>query len=755
MSGPPNAVPSNATANAAGGDRHTSALAAHRLWSIFLRRWQVISGTTAAVVVLVTIWLMQTTPIYTASTQVLIDPRKERVLREEAVISELGLDASTIATEVSLVKSFSIARRVVERLGLATHPQFGGARASFSMMAWISSLFSSAREAAQNLRGNPARSQRAQEAGVDLSPAVLASIAAVQNGVSVRRIAATYFIDISFSHPDAELAASLANAIAESYLVEQLEARYQAARRAATWLSERVAALRTQLEVSERALAEHRAKHNLVKSQSGTLAEQQAGEVNAQLVAARAQTVEKRAKYDQAQRILDGGAGIETVGAVMDSPVIAGLRAQQADLARQEADQLTRYGPEHPAILKIRAERGDLKRQMNREVARVVQALKTDYEFALKKEQSLEASLLELTGADNRNDQAVIRMRELERDAQSNRVLYESLLTRFKEAEQQTSLQSAESRIVAPALVPTVPSFPNKQRFMLIAVIGGFMLGICGALLLEQVENGFTTAEQVEQTLQVPVLAMVPELTERERTINGRRVPIPEYVALKPLSRFGESIRSVRVSTLMSNVDVPPKLVLITSSIPSEGKTTMMLSLAASAAAASQRVLLIDCDLRHPSMSKYFGVDEGPGLTDLLMGQVTTEHVFLRGPMPTMTLLPAGTTTRHPPDVLGSERLRTLLETVKQSYDVVFIDAPPVSPVVDSTLLAKVADKVVFVIQWRTTPREIVVRSLQALDDPRRKLAGVVVNHTQVGLLSSYAPYYSHYHQKYQRYYAQ
>ncbi len=361
-----------------------------RLWSVFLRRWQVVLGATAVVAALMAIWLVQTTPIYTASTQVLIDPRKERVLKEEAVISELGLDASTIATEVSLVQSFSIAKRVVERLKLAQHPMFGGAKPGFSFIGWLTSLLlGSAPE--DDSAPEPAKkaSPRASEGAGDLTPAVLSSIAAVQNGISVRRLAATYFIDISFSHREPELAAKVANAVAESYLVEQLEARYQAARRAATWLSERVAALRGQLEASERALADHRAKYNLVTAQTGTLSDQQAAEVNTQLVAARSQTVEKKAKYDQAQRILEGGAGIETVGAVMDSPVISGLRSQDADLARLEADQLTRYGPEHPSIVKVKAERADLRRQINREVARVVLTLKTDYDFALKKEQSL------------------------------------------------------------------------------------------------------------------------------------------------------------------------------------------------------------------------------------------------------------------------------------------------------------------------------------------------------------------------------
>lgn len=734
------------------GEGPSLATQLRRLYAMLLRRWMVVAGAAAVVLALAVVWLLQTTPIYTATTQLLIDARKERVLSEEsAVVGEITLDTSSIATEVSLVQSFSVARRVVDKLRLDRNPKFVG-EGGFSFLGWLTSLLPALSQ------GSDTEEPLAQPAAPDadsakLSPAARAAIGAVQDGISVKRVGPTYFIEVSFSHPDPKLAADLANAVAESYLVEQLEARYQGARRATTWLSERVTALRAQLETSERALAEHRAKHNLVSAQAGTLAEQQATEINTQLVTARAQTVEKRAKYEQAQKILDGGAGIESVAAVVDSPAIVGLRTQAADLARQEADLLTRYGPEHPSVVKLRAERADIRRQISQEVARVVQTLKTDYQFALKKEQSLEASLQELTGTSG-NEQALIRLRELERDAQANRALYESLLTRFKEAEQQTSLQSAESRVIAPAFEPSVPSHPKKGRTLLLALLAGLAIGIGAGFLLEQIESGFTTVEQLEQATQFPVLAIVPQLEKRERLVDGRTVPIPEYVALKPLSRFGESIRSVRVSALMSNIDQPPKLILVTSSVPSEGKSTIAQSLAHSAAASNQRVLLIDCDLRHPSTSKYFNLHEGPGLTDLLMGQAPPEKVFLRGPFPNFTFVPAGTVTRHPPDVLGSERLRALLQSVRQNYDVVFLDAPPISPVIDSVILSQAVDKVIYVVQWRSTPRDLVLRSLNSIDNSRQKIAGLVLNNAQLRMMSSYSSYYSYYHKKYQKYYA-
>jgi len=730
-----------------------------QLWALTLRRWRVMAGSVLVVTGLAAVWLLQIAPIYTAATLVLIDPRKERVsMGGGGVAPEITLDASSIATEVALIQSFAIARRVAERLKLADHPRFGKAPPAPSLWEAIrGAVPAQAPRPAAAPGSEPPRADKGADkgGGGDLSPRLLGVIGQVQGGVAVRRVAATYFLEISFSHADPAVAAALANGIAEAYLVEQLEARYQAAKRAAGWLSERVAALRDQLGVSERALAEHRAKYNLVDPQAGTIAEQQAAEINTQLVAARGQTVEKKARFDQAQKILQGGAGIETVASVMDSPIIASLRQQDADLARGEADQLTRYGPEHPSIVKLRAERADIKRQIAREVARLVQTLKTDYEFALKKEESLEASRAELTGAGNRNDQAVIRLRELERDVQANRVLYDSLLSRFKEAEQQTSLNTAESRVISPALTPGAPSYPNKQRFLSMALVAGLAAGFGLAFLMEYVESGFATMEQVEQALLLPVLAMVPRLTERDRTIGGRVVAIPDYVALKPLSRFGESIRGARVGARMSNIDTPPRVILVTSSVPSEGKTTVALSLAYSAAAANERVLLMDCDLRHPSASRHFKLPDARGLTALLRAQAESENVYVRGPLPSLTILPAGTTTRHPPDVLGSERLRQLLGTLRQSYDAIYIDAPPVTPVLDSVVLAKLAVKVVFVVAWRRTPRDLVQRAVQAIGNPRQKAAGIVLNDVQLSVLSSYGRYDNYYHGKHQKYYAQ
>jgi succinoglycan biosynthesis transport protein ExoP len=721
-----------------------------KIWSIVRRRWRIILWSAALALSAVLVWLALETPIYTATARLLIEPRKTKPL-SDAIISDIELDVNTIATEVSLVKSFPVARRAVERLNLMDHPAFSRTSAAdrTGLVARITGLFAPVGK-------EPVPVSAPAVAGASsIPPAVFAIAQRVEAGMTVRRVATTYFIDVSFSHLDAAMSASIANAIAGAYLDEQIEARYQAAQRATGWLSDRVVALRVQLEASERALSEHRARYNLAKPEAGSLAEQQATEVNAQLVAARAQTVEKKAKYEQAQRILDGGAGIDSVAAVMDTPAIAALRGQQATITRQRAELLTRYGPEHPAIVKIRAEHADIEKQIAREVGRVVQTLRTDYEFAQKKEDSLEGSLSELTKSHDAQEQTIIRLRELERDVHSNRTLYDAVLARFKEAEQQTSLQNAESRLVAPAFTPGRPSYPQTGLFLLAAIAGGVILGLAVIATLEFLEKGFTGAVQIERMLGLPVIALVPQLEEKELTIEGRPAPPHKYAALKPQSAFGESIRSARLLTQSAGDGRRSKLILITSSIAGEGKTTMALSFAMSAAISSgQRVLLIDCDLRAQSASRQFNLFQERGLTDYLGGTIESSPALYPTTVANLTIMPAGSATENPPDLLGSEEMAIMLQSLRDGFDVIIMDAPPLLPVIDSVVLAGLTDRILLVVGWRKTPRNLVSRAVQLIEPAAHKISGVALNGARMEQLASYDPDNTYYHKSYQAYYA-
>jgi polysaccharide biosynthesis transport protein len=695
------------------------------VFGVFIRRWRVVATASVAGALAGLVWFQQTVPIYTATTTLLMEARRPNLMGTGSFVADAGFNEASMATELSLIRSFTVARRVVERFKLATDPEFIGSGGG---------------------RPAPASSLSGAE--------TQSAIDAVLSGVQAQRVGGAWFINIGYSHQNPKVAMRLANAIAETYLADQLEARYQSARRATSWLSERVSQLRLQVEAAERAVAEHRAKYNLVAAAPSSLSDQQAVGINTELVTVHADAVQKRVRYEQARGILEGGR-IESVAEVMQSPAIASFRASEAQTAHEEADLLTRYGPEHPEVRKVRAQRGDLRRQINAEIGRVVSSLKTDYELAQKKEETLEQSLHDLTGGKDSNDKAMIRLRELEREAQADKTLYETLLSRFKEAEQQTNLPGAETRVIAPALLPPAPSHPNLRHMLGLSTLIGLSLGCCFAFMLENIENGFATMEDVEETLQLPVLAMIPRLPRRKCMLDGEPVAIPEYVADKPLSRFSELIRSIRVSAQMSNIDKPPQLLLVTSSAPGEGKTTVTQCMVYSAAAAGQKVLAIDCDLRHPTLSKDFGLSDGPGLSDLLSGQVSANQAFCKGPLPNLTILPAGTIARHPPDLLGSEKLRALLEEMKTHFDLVVLDGPPVAPVVDCVLLSRLVDKIVFVVQWRKTPRNVVQRVVNALNEGAPKIAGVALNDVQLRKGAPYSASYGYYSRPYYRYYEQ
>ena len=670
-----------------------------------------------------------------------------------------------MATEMALVRSFAVASRVVEKLRLSENERFLAAGRTSSLLSSLkASLLSIIRgadaKADKAIVKRPTASQaigagqepdRAQAAK---SPRVRQAVGMVRGATGVRRSGPTYFLRISFTHSDRALAARVANAVAEAYLVEQLEARYQGAQRAAKWLSERVSTVRQQLEASERAVAQHRAKYEIVAPQAGSLSDQQASEINAQLVAAHSTAVQKRARYDQAQLVLKSGK-LDGLAEIMPSPTISTLRQLELETRRKEADLRTRYGPEHPAVVKIRAERRDLSKRIKSEMRRVISTLKTDYEFALKKKQSLETSLSQLTGASADKQSALIRLRELQREANANKVLYQSLLSRLKEAEQQSNLPSGESRVTEPASQPGAPSSPNRQRTLLMALFLGLGIGFGGALLLEYIESGFLNVEQVEAVLLQPVLALTSELRQSERKHDGKVLAIPDFLATKPLSRFSESIRSARVSVQMSDIDNPPRLVMVTSALPAEGKTTISACLAISAATAGKRVLLIDCDLRNSALSRFFELETSPGLTDLLAAEVQAERTVFATGTANLSIIPAGTKSAHPPDLLGSERMREFLKLLRDDFDLVVLDAPPVTPVIDSVVLSSAVEKVVFVVQWRSTPRQLVARAMASLDDHRQKVAGVLLNRVNLSAMSSYSPYYGRYSSRYDSYYSE
>jgi succinoglycan biosynthesis transport protein ExoP len=472
--------------------------------------------------------------------------------------------------------------------------------------------------------------------------------------------------------------------------------------------------------------------------------------LNGKLVAARAETAERRAKFEQAQLLQARGGNLQAIPDVVRSTVISQLRSQQAEVARKEADLAARYSESYPLVVNARAERRNIEASIRNEVGRIISNLKNDFDVAKAREDSLQASLIQLTGATGMDNDVGVRLRELERANVANKTLFENFLSRSKITQEQSALEERESRVISPATKPSLAAFPKKPLIGSVALIVGLMLGVGAAVALEMLNAGFTTPRQVEEKLGRAVLAAVPLLKDKDRKVGGELLDPARYLAAKPLSRYAEALRAIRMGVQMADVDNPPKVILLTSSIPQEGKSTLAISLAFSAAKAGQKVLLVDGDLRHPTVTKFFGLETQPGLVDLLAATAAADQCFLSADG--ISVLGAGSKSQNPPDLLGSERMRGLIENMRTIFDYIIIDSPPVGPVIDGKVLAQLADKILFVVRWQSTTREVVGQNIENFVD-NRKVAGIVLNHVDESKTPKYGPYshYSGYY--YQKYY--
>jgi exopolysaccharide transport family protein len=707
----------------------------------FARRWRMILATAVVVGVMAYVVLLAVTPRYTATAQVLFDPQKDKLFGVESIIPDLSLDSGSVDSQISVIRSTNLLRRVVEKTNLTQDVEFGQAIAP-GLFGLITSGFS----------GEPAAAQKPSQADAEMPPDVLRSIGRLRAALDVQRVQRSYVISIAVTSEDRVKAARLANAVADAYVVDQLDARYEAAKRASLWLGERLDGLRDQVRQSEEAVAKFRREHNLQTTTSETkltISEQQLSELNAKLATARAETAERRAKFDQAQQVKKRGGDIQAIPDVVRSTVISQLRAQQAEASRKLADLVSQYNDNHPQVIDGRAQLRNIDRSISAEVDRIIANLKNDYDVAKAGEDSLQTSLDQMSGSTGLDNDVGIKLRELERINAANKTLFESFLSRTKITQEQSTFQERDARIISPATKPSVPSFPKRPLVVSLALVVGLLIGIGGSVALDMLNAGFTTPRQVEEKLGVPVLASVPILRAGALKLVGKAVDPATYTFEKPLSRYAETVRAVRMGVQMSDVDHPAKVVMVTSSIPQEGKSTLSMSLAFSALKAGQRVVLVDGDLRHPTISKFFRLEKKAGLVDFLTGNVAIEQALVTNNG--LTIIGAGSKSQNPPDLLGSARMGGLVEKLRKAYDYVVIDTPPVGPVIDARVAMQLADKVIFVVRWQSTTREVVAQTLEALDADR-KLAGIVLNLVDEAKTPRYGPYSyytGHYYKKY------
>jgi exopolysaccharide transport family protein len=682
------------------------------------------------------------TPLYTATSQVLIDPRERHVVDQKSVLAGLSADEPTIENQLEVLRSRLLAESVVEELELYRDPEFNPRLREPDLQSRVSAwLGVSDPNDAPSL---PPDLRRERELA-DVVDEFWAALEVDRLGVY------SFVLAISITSLDPDKAALIANTLAELYLTDQLEAKFQATRRATEWLEKRLAALREQVRDSERVVETYRAEHGLLDSRGATVNEQQLSELNGQLILARADLAEKRARFRRVSELVRSGASVDSIAEVLASSVVTQLRRQQAELGRKQAELTARYGERHPQMIKVRAEQHDLGGELEAEVNRIVANLGNEVAVARSRTRALEEGLADLEREASEGEQARVQLRELQREASANRTLYESFLGRFKETSEQEEIQEADARIISRATAPKAPSYPSKRLAAGFGFVASTLLGLGAIFVLERLRDGYRATSRLEAELQLPHLASVPELVAADAMVGEVRLPPQDYILERPLSAYGESVRALRTTLLFSNGAAPPKVILFTSALPSEGKTTLSVSMARAAAQSGLRTLLIDADLRYPSVAKILGAEPQAGLAEVLEGKARLEDVLHLDEASGMRFMPAlaltgGAGRADPSNLLGSRAMSDLLEELRKHFELILLDSSPVLAVSESRVVSQICDRVVLIVQWEKTPREAAKIAVNTLRQFDTELAGVVLSRFDLRR----AP---HYFEKYATYY--
>ena len=732
-----------------------------RLWR---HKWLLVT-TVGLVTLAAFVHVAQVTPRYAAKAKILIGVPKANVVDIQNVLRGLPVNRAHIESEMQVLTSRSLAAKVVDRLDLVNDPEFNPRLRppshsplrrwlpgiGLDPLGWIPERWRAALSGAGSADPPPPPTPEEIE-----QRARRAAIARIQGTVMASIEGRSHVIAITARSPSPKLAAELVNNLADLYLLEQLEAKFEATRRANDWLNDRVRDLRRQVEASERAVEEYRREHDLIEGKDTTVTEQQISEINTQLILARTKTAEAGARLRQIRSLLKSERGVESAAEVLASSLIQSLRERESDVTRRAAEVATEYGPRHPKMINVKAELEDVRERLGKEVEKIVHGLDNELEVARIREQTLARNLESLKAEAVKLNASSGRLRVLEREAAANRTLFDTFLSRWKETGRQEEIQHADARILSYAEVPTRPVSPKKRRIVGAALGFSVFLGILLVYLIEQLDSGFRSSEQIESATGLGTLALIPLLTG----LRLRRRQPAAYALDRPASSFAEALRTLHTGILLSNVDAPPKSILITSSLPDEGKTAISSAIARLLARSGRKVLLIDADLRRGQIAKVLGLPNEHGLVEVLgRRQHSLDEVVQHDEASGLHVLTTGgTLVPNPSDLLGSDRMRALLWEAGGIYDLIVIDSPPVHLVSDTRILSHMVDKTVFAVRWTRTRREVAALGVRQLVESGAGVAGVVLSMVDVRKNARYSyadsGYYYGSSRKYRKYYA-
>ena len=715
------------------------------LTRIIRHQLPIIMVTMSLTIALGILYLVTTPPTYLAIASVVIDARKaESFEQKQPVRSDNATDAGAVDTQIQILKSASIARLVVNKLRLTSDPEFvdpaNDLKGAFVKL--ISGLFHTAKP-------DPART----------------AVKVLDSKCTITRVGQSYVIEIGVESLDPNKAARIANAIADAYLDDQLETKYAAARRASVWLKERANELRAEASAAQRAVVEFKAKNNIVSAGEGRLMnDQQLTEVNTQLVLSKAATGEAKARYERIREIMKQDLPDASVAEALKSEVIIKLRGQYLDLASREAILSQRYGPNHLATVNVRSEKREILNSIRDEMQKIEEGAKSDYEIAQARELSIKESLGQAVSKSQIANEAQIQLRELESAAQTAQELYDNFLERYMQAVQQQSFPITEARLVDPAEPPTSKNHPKKFLILLLTGATGFVVSFCAASLRESSDRVFRSSAQVQDHLLVKCLAVLPNVrtaasssvpTQRATAailtapaVLGRTQSMLSYTLDEPFSQFTEALRSIKVASDLKGSAEALKVIGLTSTLPNEGKTVVAANYAHVIAKGGGSTILIDADLRNPTLSRQLARPGGLGLVDIIAGGTTIDDVIVGDSRTGLTFLPSGSTAKilHTHDLLSSDAMKKLIGQLRRRYECLIIDLPPLIPIVDARATANFVDAYIYLVEWGRTRIDTAKHSLSNAPELHKRLLGVVLNKVDMTKLKRYERYLSNYY---------
>jgi succinoglycan biosynthesis transport protein ExoP len=682
---------------------HRRGFSMHDYLRILVKRRVTVLAVFLAILALAALKTFTATPIYQATVQILIERQPPRVLDTPTQPSYDYYGEEFYQTQYKLLESRALAKKVADKLNLRSRPPY-------------SQMFA-------QLPANVDQStkQRLEESLVD----------AVLGGLHVEPVPSSSLVNVSYSSPDPKFAAEVANTLGQAFIEQSLDLRFAASQEAAQWLEKKLAEARKKMEESEAKLNRYKRDHNIVALEDKeSITAQKLEQLNKELVSAQTRRMEAEARF----REVEAGRPIADL---MNNPLIQTLKAAEAKLITDYSELSKKFGVDHPRMIQINQELAATRSKINAEMAVVKQTIKNEYNMAKSQEVSLKKALEEQKNVTQDQGDVGIQYRVLLRDVETNRALYENMLKSLKTTTATENVPATNIRIVYPALIPEAPVYPRKSRALMLAAALGLFLGAALALVLETVDTTIKTSEDVEGFLGIPSLAMIPHI---ETSANpGESPELVVFHGDQPLS--SEAYRVLRTSILFSSPGQAPRCLLITSTMPMEGKTLTTANLATAMAKAEGDLLLIDADLRRPTLHQLFNVPREPGLSNFLVGD-TDELPMVATMVPHLFLMPAGAIPPNPSELLGSERMQELLNRTRERFVRTVFDSPPLVSVTDAAILSTLADGVLLVIKAEHVPRKAARDATNHLLELHAHLLGAVLNDVP---LQRDSYYYRHY----------